>query len=65
MSTTGRPCARRPSRLAGQGVDRDLPEPGGRVGVEGVGRDAVAGVDGRAGFVAVLEVPAADPVEQR
>src|SRR5580704_11797399 len=45
--------------LAGQGVDRDLPQAGGRVGVERVGRDAVAGVDGRAGFVAVLEVPAA------
>src|SRR5580700_1648837 len=50
--------------LLGQGVDGDLPQLGGRFGVEGVRRHAVTSVDGRPGFVAVLEVPAADAFEQ-
>ena len=56
--------------VAGQGGGRELPQAGGGFGVEGVGRDTgTAGFRGSGiqdrGLVAVLEVAAADAVEQR
>lgn len=50
----------------GQRADRDLPQPGGRLGVERVFGDAAPGAElADLGLVAVLEVASADPVEQR
>src|SRR5580698_3218944 len=54
------------ARLRADGVRRYLPQPAGRLGVKSMGSDAAARARlVRQGFVAVLEVLAADAVEQR